>query len=273
MSAPLKIYLSGGSSNSDPDASLGGDISTTEPSTQPTTWETSDPPAGDFMTLDYCFGLHTCAGQDDYSTHHYNLLVSESGGDAVIELWHQEATGSWHLIGSVSFPTGNSGQYTINALTYVEGDIGGVVFTYDHTMADKDKDHTFFVTNPSTNMFKDITAADSRAGKVDYRWIYYKNLDSASIDIEIYLPTLTNPDDYELGLNIGGVNDAPPTLTNEITAPDSGDVVFSSPTSGSPLESTLTQNDYIALCIKRIILAGNLTPKKPSILNVITSIV
>lgn len=111
------------------------------------------------------------------------------------------------------------------------------------------------------NLFDNITKADNFAGTTDYRCVYVHN-DTTNVgevfaDAEAYIggsPLAT----FQIGV---GVKNATTTTIGTETDVPAG-IVFSSPTSGSPLEllvspDVLNPEDFVAVWIKRT--ASNIT--------------
>jgi len=257
--APIRIYLSGGASNPSPDLSIGGVISSVEPTFMDIIWHVSTP--ANWLDIDYCFGLNANdqpinSADDGYIIRHI---------DDVLELYTEVGDDLGVVFDTVD-TMGIDGKYTLNT----SDGSGGVVVNFIKANIDNNW-WDFQVFNPLPNMFTNITAAQSRAGKTDYRCIYYKNIDLASRDIDLYIPSGIAPEVYEIGFDSAGVDGTATTIANDITAPSG--VTFTAATQIAPLNVVLLEDEYIALWIKRTIPAGNITAKSNSLLNIVASIV
>jgi len=122
---------------------------------------------------------------------------------------------------------------------------------------------TTVIAGTINNLFDDVTGAESTAGSVEYRCLYFRNEDSNAnglINPIAWLvsntPSATTA--IYIGLDPAGKNGTATTIVNELAAP--AGVSFSAPsTKGTGLTLAGTpyvQNDYAAIWLKRVVDAG-----------------
>jgi len=253
--AQLKFYLSGGSSNSDPTASHGGAISTTQVLNEVATNSTSPTPG---VTLGDAWGNKVGSG---------TLTYTYSATAPTLQ-W----TPPQGAIGT-AVDVSTDGEYDLQG----SNDGGGVTVTVvaaSHPGASRTE--AIAITMQDQKIFDDITKAESKAGRTDYRCIALKNNGTVvgtdeKVDVEIYIASNTSGlDNISLGLaaespstGAGSAGVDYPTDTGSETGAPSG-VTFSSPTSTSPLTafdlSSTGGSTYVKfLWIKREIPAGSYT--------------
>jgi len=109
------------------------------------------------------------------------------------------------------------------------------------------------------NLFDDVSYAEATAGDVEYRCVYIKNTGETTWttpDMWIVQSPTSEDTTMAIGLDPAGVNGTADTPANESTAPSG--VTFSSPiTKGTGIAlSSLTENDYQAIWIRRTIAAA-----------------
>lgn len=118
-------------------------------------------------------------------------------------------------------------------------------------------------TEVPTGLFDTVTGAESAAGDIEYRCIYWRNEDSDAdgvIDPKVFIQSNTPSADttIAIGVDPAGKNASATTIANESAAP--AGVTFSSPTDyagGIALPSgPYVQNDFIAIWVRRTVDAG-----------------
>jgi hypothetical protein len=113
------------------------------------------------------------------------------------------------------------------------------------------------------NVFDDVTSAESTAGAIEYRCVYFRNEDVNANGLILptaFISSNTPSADTTIAIGIDpvGKNGTATTIANEVTAPTG--VTFSSPsTYGTGLAlpgAPYGQNDFIAIWIRRTVNAG-----------------
>lgn len=235
--ADLQIRLSGGASNTDPNASLGGAMSTVSG------------------------GLIVC--QDATATSSISGITIDRGagnleGDGILTYTDSSTSATWAPPGGIS---GDSVIFSADGTYALLGSSGGMLFVtvVVSSLPGANASTTVTIARNLNNVFDDIAAADSLAGDIEYRWLWMTNAGSSTLSsIKLFIKTPTGgPDAIAIGLNPAGVNDVPSTLANENTAPSG--VTFSAPTTATAGLSmgTMAAGDDYAFCIRRTITAGN----------------
>jgi len=242
MGFNINSRLSGGSSQSDPNLSLGGAMSSVEVEQQAINYVSGGVTG---ITINRAWGF------DEGRT--YNLEYSNSN----IILTDD-------LLNTASLSTsGGAGDYILNLPNSNTGI--QLYFSNPSTMS---KDFT--VTNAGTNLFTDATPQESTSGFTEYRCIYLQNDGDLTTYIDLSLPLFGVLESFSVGFDSGGVDATAVTISDEFTAPSG--VAFSAPTSGSPLEVTLLIGEKIAVWIKRQLDPNNLYSKYPSEFQILVAL-
>ncbi len=78
------------------------------------------------------------------------------------------------------------------------------------------------VSETLNGLFDDVSGAESEAGDVEYRCVYYKNETGNTLEnVHAYIPTQPSGDDsFKIGKDLAGKNGTADTVANESTAPD-----------------------------------------------------
>lgn len=231
--ADLKFILSGGATNVDPAASLGGIIS-------------ADAGA---VILSQSITASTIAGIT------YDDAAGNAAGSGTVTYTTSGTVLQWTPPGVAIGPAvnvGTSGSYTIYGadgighikVTTVSGSLGGNA-TQGVTIA-----------NQTNKLFDDIATSESSVGDTEYRCVYIKNAHSADSMTGMLLWVDVDPtgaDSLQLGLDPAGAGGTATTVVDESTAP--GGVVFYSATSELTALSlgTLTFGQAYPVWVKRVV--------------------
>lgn len=232
----LKNYLSGGSSNVTPGASLGGAIGTQTNSLIKS--QTASTPVN--IT---------------------GVVIKDAFGnpEGVGGLSFVKATNTmaWKPYGQTTYygvPTSTDGEYLIgNSAGYM------IVQVTAASLPASDKVDSITIANQQQNLFDTVTAANSLIGKTSYRCIYIKNTHGtdAAAGVTVWVKNVTAAgDDITIGLGTSANGGTEQTISDEITAPSG--VTFSQPlTYGSGLSiGTLNAGSWKALWLRRIVPAA-----------------
>jgi hypothetical protein len=204
--AYLEYRLSGGSSNTDPTQSLGGQMST----------HANGRIVGRTTT-----GLSNVTG--------VTILDAPNSaiGNGTLAYTASGTTATWAGNGaSAGSPIniGSTGRYILQ-------DSAGGRLHIDVTsgsLPGGNQSDTITVAAKANGLFDNITGAESLAGDTEYRCFYVKNAHAtdALYDVKIYIGTQTSGDDaIQIGLDLAGVGDGSATgvadtIADENTAPD-----------------------------------------------------
>lgn len=114
-------------------------------------------------------------------------------------------------------------------------------------------------TDAGTDLFDNVSSAESSTGHTDYRIIYIHNghgsLTGKSSKVWLQSNTPSPDTAVEIAL-IGSVNDTAPVLANENTAP-AGASFSSAATEGAALSiGDIPPGQHQAVCIKRVVSPG-----------------
>ncbi len=235
----FKFYLSGGATNTDCDASLGGVQSTTGIAEQTIAW-TSTSMTG--VTLVSANGNIIGASPADQG-----VLIFQITDTIDTLAWAPPGLMSGYVYQSVAV----DGTYTITA-DPATGYTGSVTVTVDSSLlpaSNETQDIT--ITDPSRNLFADITATDSRDGTIEHRGLYLVNEGAQIETVEIAVVQDYSAARLEFAFAPEGVDDEMETLTNEDTAP--AGVSWQSPTLALPLSIELDAASYIGVWIRRVV--------------------
>lgn len=112
------------------------------------------------------------------------------------------------------------------------------------------------------NLFDDVTSDESGAGDVEYRCIYFKNVDAnpmGLIDAKLWIDAQTTSPGTSISIALGSssLNGVEPAVGDESTPPTGP--VFTAPDSklaGLTMPTPIVENDHQALWIRRTVSAG-----------------
>jgi len=235
----FKFFLSGGAGNTDPNAALGGIISSTAVVSQ----------TGSMASMTGISILDAVANEEGDGTLAYNATTDEftwtppggSAGAAVITTTNEEVTPAG---------AGTGAGYIRLDVTYA-------------SLPVSDASRTVTVANLSANLFDDVTKEQALAGLTEYRCVYLKNGSASSVSgATVWISDNTSGlDSIEIGLDPAGVGDGSSTgvattIANEEAVP--GGVTFSTPSSeGVALAiGSIPAGEAQAVWVKRIVPAG-----------------
>lgn len=230
----IQFFYSGGAGNSDPNASLGGIVSSTRIASQ----TPSTPVNVTGVVLDYAVNNAQGTG-----------ILSWSPGTNAL---------SWQPPGSASVYT--ESNLTVDGTYVIGGGDGILVCTVTvASLPSTYKQDSITITNVSQNVFDSVGPIDSLQGSDNYRCIYVKNTHGSvtANNVKVWIKqNTTGPDDLSVGLDPAGVGDGSTTgvattVADEDTAP--AGVTFSQPlTYAAGLNvGTLAPGDCIAVWQKR----------------------
>lgn len=235
--ADLNWYLSGGSSNTDPDASLGG---------------AKGGQIGDQTISGTMAGVSIDRSEGN----------AEGGG--TLTYIQGDDTLTWAASGdSAGTPVDVSadGEYVLFSDT-----AGYLVVTVTNSLLPGSNDsQTITIAQPRNGLFDDISKDESFDGGTEYRCFYVWNDHATDSLIECAAYIASQPagnDSIEIGLDGGGVNDgttAAVTVADESTAPSG--VTFSAPSdsSGAISIGDIPAGEGIAIWVKRTVPSRTLT--------------
>lgn len=242
--ADLEKRLSGGASNSDPNLSLGGIMSSSIVRSQAATYPTSTI-AG--VTLVEGLG-------------HAPNNLSPSGSGSLVYT-NSGQTLDWTPInttGGVLVPVGVDGRYVIpssDVLQYLLVDVVAASLPVSDTSADVDIDTL------SNTLFDDVGDIEAALGMVDYRCFYVINTNSTDdiLNVRVYIPKQPEDgDELDIGVDPAGVGDGSTTgvattIPDEDTAP--AGVSFSRPaTLGAAVTvGNLMPSEAAAIWVRRTV--------------------
>lgn len=247
---------SGGSGNSDPNASLGGEASGVEVNAQDTSGVTNI--TG--VSIRYAAGNATGDGTLSYDNSTDELTWQEPGG----------STGPATSITS-------DGRYTVWTGDGSGGQGQGYVVV-DVVYADlpsSDASDTITVSQLSNNLWDDVTKAEAINGDYEYRCLYLYNRFSDTIyDARIWVDSQpSGNDELDLGLDPAGIGDGTSTgiaqtISDEDTEPS--DVSWSRPSgySNGIVIGDLGSGQTQAVWVRRYVPAGTTTVDLTDLLRI-----
>lgn len=114
------------------------------------------------------------------------------------------------------------------------------------------------------NLFDDVSAAEAVAGDTEYRAVdLYNSGDETAVDVDVWFHAQTSSADTSAEMGHDATNDPHEaadnleTIANESAAPESPEITFSSPTSGSPLSlPDIPAGEACRIWIKRVVSSG-----------------
>lgn len=244
--ADLQIIYSGAAGNEDPDASLGGIISSAAGKRVLSQSHSGFAMAG--VTGDYACGNALGAGTLHFDYAGTTLTWTPNGG-----------TGGDAVDVSVD------GVYVIADTT---GDEQLHVTIVAASLPGSNDDDTITIANIANETFDDISKQESLDGDIEYRCFYLKNAHATDemLNVTIWLKSdAVGADSLTLGADLAGVGDGvstgvADTIANENTAPDPA-VSFSAPSSRPTgiVLGTLAAGKCVAFWIKRTVPADTTT--------------
>ena len=195
--ADLKIVHSGGAANVDPNADLGGAISTagakdilSQTATAPTTI--------------------TGVVIDD--------AAGNAEGDGTLFFDSTNTTLRWTPLNGTA---GTAVDVSADGAYAIQGGSNGGLLKVTVTSASlpsSDQTNTITIANIANNMFDDVAKADAKAGDVEYRGWYWENdhASDAMVDIRMWIETNTPGQDVvQIALGNEAKNVALATIANE----------------------------------------------------------
>lgn len=249
----LKWHLSGGSSNTDLSACLGGSISTEQLLNQEVI------PKG---TLSGVTVLTGCGNEQGFGHIYFEIKNGKK---------YLTWVGSGELYGG-SAEVASDGIYTImgGRGTY-HGYLSVDVSVLD--LPSEDAVLPVHVTNHRGNLFNPIDAATSKSGITVYRCFYLKNDHDKGImyDLKLFSKFVTHPEcSLSVGLDPSGINGEATTIVDEETEPDG--VSFSQPTLESPITiGTLAYQRYIPIWVKLVFSDNNVRVQRDNLIGLSVS--
>lgn len=241
--ADSEVRLSGGAANTDPDASLGGIISSERVLAQSSTALTNV--TG--VVINYACGNTLGAGTLAF-TFATKLLKWTPQGGTIGTGVDVTASGKYVIVDS----TGNQ-QLMV---TVTAGSLPG-----------SDQSDSVTIANIANETFDDVTKQESLNGRTEYRCLYIKNTHATEqlLQATIWIQSNTSGDDtLYIGADPAGVGDGSTTgvattIANEATAPTG--VTFSQPVSqGTGINlGDLDPGQCAAFWIKRVVLVNTTT--------------
>lgn len=243
----ITVEYSGGSGNSDPDASLGGAASGVEADSQ---------------------GTSAPANVTGVSIRYAALNVTGDGTvrftSAAAELTWQESSGSE----GPAVAVGSDGRYTL----YTGDGAGGAADGYvvvDVTSANlpgSDASDTVTVAQLANNLWDDVSRTEAVYGDTEYRCVYiYNRFSSTIFDARVWVEKQPDGnDELDVGLDPAGIGDGSSTgvaqtVGDEDTAPSN--VTFSRPIdySAGVLIGDLDPGQSQAVWLRRTVPTGTST--------------
>jgi hypothetical protein len=231
----IGLYLSGGAGNTDPNAALGGVISTTRFVSQNTSGNTI---AG--VTINDAAENTVGSGTLVYTVSGQTLKWTPPGGSQ-----------------GTAVAVGVNGSYIIRGAGATAGYLRVTVVAA--SLPASNATNTIVVSSKDNGLFDDVTKAQALAGDTNYRCIYLKNTHASdtatSVSVWVNQDSL-GADTISIGSDPAGVGNGTSTgvattVANEATAP--GGVTFSQPLTeaGAINLGTFTFGTGRALWIKR----------------------
>lgn len=240
--AYLEFRLSGGSSNTDPDASLGGIMSSQRIYSKSGTGISNI--TG--VTVDDAPGSANGAGTLAYTASTHSFTWTPNGGTA-----------------------GAATAVSENCRIAVPGSAGWLFLTVTYaSLPGTNQSDTITVAALGNELFDDITKPESYDGDTEYRCFYLTNAHDTDpfIGAKVYIGSdASGADSLSIGLDLAGTGDGASTgvadtVADESAAPDPA-VTFSSPSAiGSALNiGQLDAGEAHAIWMKRMVPAQTLT--------------
>lgn len=227
--AYLELRLSGGTGNTDPNASLGGDVSTERIQSQTATGISNV--TG--VAIDYAGGNATGNGTLTWTEPANTLTWTPPSG----------------TIGTaVAIDIAANAKYTIKGGGSNPGYIN--VSTTFGSLPTTTQSDTIACANVANELFDDVSKAESYTGDSEYRCWYYKNTHPADpfLDVIVFIPTGTTPGTLSFGKDPAGVGNGVTrtisSLTRVSTTATAISVAHGYTTGQTVTISGATQTDY-----------------------------
>jgi len=239
----LKARISGGASNTDQNASLGGVMSTV---------------AGGLIDSQTASAVTNVTGVV------FDDAVDNALGNGTLTYTFTGDLLKWEAKGEAAGPDVDvsvDGVYTL-----FSGTDGYVVVTVTSASlpGSNQNDADIAIVHIQNNLFDDISGADSLAGDVEFRGIYLENSHASATmtDVTIWIKDQpSGPDTLDIGDDAAAVDVNIQTIADEDTVP--GSVSFTQPSTratGINL-GTLTNGQRVGFWIRRTIGADNTVPE------------
>lgn len=240
--AYLELRMSGGGSNSDPAASLGGVKSSTRIKSKTATGISNI--TG--VVVDDAPGSANGAGTLAFTASGQTLTWTPNGGTA-----------------GDPVAVGADGRYAI------PGSTGYLFVTVTATsLPGTNQNDTITVAQKVNELFDDISKPESFNGDTEYRCFYLHNAHSTDpfVGVLVWIGTQTNgADEIKIGLDLAGVGDGSSTgvadtVADESTAPDPTVTFSLAATEGAALSvGQLNAGESCAIWMERAVPASTLT--------------
>lgn len=233
--ADIKFYLSGGAGNANPNASLGGAISTTELGAQNYTRQTSGITG---LTVTKADGNALGVGSlyyDYLQDKAYWIPAGES--QAYANQVTVAADGAYMLPGP-----NDSGFLWV---TVVAASLPNAVLPPD----------TILIANNPNNLFDDATSTECLAGDIEYRCLYIKNTAvTGSLTVSVWSAlNTTGADNLTFAWDAAGAGGTATTIADESTQPSGGLTWVAPTTEAAAISVVLTAGQAVALWLKRTV--------------------
>ncbi len=246
----IEFQLSGGAANTDPDLSLGGDISTAGAGANRVVSQTASAPTNvTGVTIINAFGNAEGNGELTWNQPGNSLLWRPFGG-----------------LTSNGVVLSGDGIYTLGATNgYIVVDVVTASLP-----AGSETDSDIAIANATEKVFDNVSALESLNGDIEYRCLYVKNTNGTdtAFDVRLWVKSQpVGPDELDIALDTGGKNvTAIGPLSNEEdgTALLTG-LVWSRPSTQSAglLLGNMSPGDEYAFWIRRTV-AAETTQKEPN---------
>jgi len=106
------------------------------------------------------------------------------------------------------------------------------------------------------DLFDDVSGAESEAGDVEYRCVYFKNETGGTLEnVHVYVPGQPSGDDsFKVGKDLAGKNATADTIADEDTAPDPAVTFATAADYANGIDlGTLADDDYYAVWVERTV--------------------
>ena len=237
--ADFVLRLSGGASNVDPDAALGDAMSTVGGGRVLSQTESGVTMTG--VVVDDAMGQAEGDGSLFFDFSAGTLRWTPPAGTAGTPVVVDQADGAYAIQG------GNDGGVLLVTITTA-------------SLASSDQTNVVTIANIANNIWDDVSKADSQAGDIEYRGLYWENADSADsiLDARFWIQTQTPGEDV-IAIADGdeAVNVALEIIADENTAPSGP--VFTGPSDyagGIVLPTTMAFSDFKGFWVRRTVPAG-----------------
>lgn len=231
-SSAFHVYLSGGSSNSDPDASLGGVKSSVMLGEQEFTRSTSTVTG---VTVNGAVGCSVGTGTLSYQ--HIGTAIAWTppyGAQGVF--YEADADGEYLL------PDATEREFL--RVTVVSASLPG-----------SDQSDEVAIDATIENLFDNISLAEAQAGHTDYRCVYVQNDEAVDRRFLLWFHELTTgPENLYYGLGSSGLNGTEQDIGTETTAPSSVSWLNPTDENDADMIDQLYEDDYYPIWIKRVVL-------------------